>query len=174
VIESFKACLEDSSYTTTGVVARHISSYATCMKTRSLSCHYTISSAVVSVLRPRSYHPPLSTQYLLPSLKTSLYSSNGLLPNLVSFHRFGVKNPYVFATATNVALSVFSSVFVDPAEAVYASITPASCSRRFTAGEATRPVPRGAGMSYRGEHDQSYNFFCFAPVVYVAVNLLGP
>ena len=27
------------------------------------------------------------------------------------------------------------------------SLTPASCSRRLTAGEATRPVPRGAGMS---------------------------
>lgn len=28
------------------------------------------------------------------------------------------------------------------------SLTPASCKRRLTAGEATRPVPRGAGMSY--------------------------
>lgn len=50
-------------------------------------------------------------------------------------------------TATKVALRVFSSVLVDPAEDVYASWTPASCKRRFTAGEATRPVPRGAGMS---------------------------
>jgi len=28
------------------------------------------------------------------------------------------------------------------------SCTPASWRRRLTAGEATRPVPRGAGMSY--------------------------
>lgn len=33
------------------------------------------------------------------------------------------------------------------------SCTPASWSRRLTAGEATRPVPRGAGMSYKS-HDQ--------------------
>lgn len=51
-------------------------------------------------------------------------------------------------TATKVALRVFSSVLVDPAEDVYTSCTPASWRRRFTAGEATSPVPRGAGMSY--------------------------
>lgn len=68
--------------------------------------------------------------------------------SLFSFHRLGVKKPYVPETAENVALSVFSSVFVEPAEAVYASCTPASCSRRLMAGDATRPVPRGAGMSY--------------------------
>ena len=49
-------------------------------------------------------------------------------------------------TAVNVALSVFSSVLVEPDEAVYASETPASWRKRLTAGEATRPVPRGAGM----------------------------
>lgn len=48
------------------------------------------------------------------------------------------------------ALSVFSSVLVLPDEAVYASLTPASCRRRLTAGEATRPVPRGAGISCSG------------------------
>lgn len=67
--------------------------------------------------------------------------------SFVSFHRLGVKKPYVLDTATKVALSVFSSVLVDPAEDVYESSTPASWRRRFTAGEATRPVPRGAGMS---------------------------
>ena len=36
----------------------------------------------------------------------------------VSFHRFGVRKPYVLPTATNVAFSVFSSVFVEPAEEV--------------------------------------------------------
>ena len=50
-------------------------------------------------------------------------------------------------TATNVAFNVFSRVLVEPAEEVYTSCTPASCRSRFTAGEATRPVPRGAGMS---------------------------
>jgi hypothetical protein len=37
---------------------------------------------------------------------------------LVSFHKFGVRKPYEFVTAWNVALSVFSSVFVDPEDAV--------------------------------------------------------
>ena len=87
------------------------------------------------------------SQYRFPSLNTSPNSSNGLRINLVSFHRFGVRNPYVLPTAMNVALSVFSRVLVEPEEEVYASSTPASCRRRFTAGEATRPVPRGAGMS---------------------------
>lgn len=47
-----------------------------------------------------------------------------------------------------VALRVFSRVLVEPEEEVYASWTPASWRRRLTAGEATRPVPRGAGISY--------------------------
>ena len=51
-------------------------------------------------------------------------------------------------TAMNVALSVFSRVFVEPADEVYASSTPASWRRRLTAGDATRPVPRGAGINY--------------------------
>jgi hypothetical protein len=68
--------------------------------------------------------------------------------SLVSFHKLGVRKPYVLETAWKVALRVFSRVFVDPADEVYASWTPASWRRRLTAGEATRPVPRGAGMSY--------------------------
>ena len=54
----------------------------------------------------------------LPSRNTSEYSSRGLLPSLVSFHKLGVRNPYVLVMAVNVALSVFSSVLVDPEEAV--------------------------------------------------------
>lgn len=67
--------------------------------------------------------------------------------SLFSFHKLGVRKPYVLLTATNVALSVFSSVFVLPEDEVYASWTPASCSNLLTAGEATRPVPRGAGIN---------------------------
>ena len=52
-------------------------------------------------------------------------------------------------TAVKVALRVFSRVLVEPAEELYASWTPASWRRRLTAGEATIPVPRGAGISYR-------------------------
>jgi hypothetical protein len=54
----------------------------------------------------------------LPSRSTSLYSSSGLRVRAVSFHRLGVRNPYVFATATKVALRVFSRVLVEPDEAV--------------------------------------------------------
>ena len=68
--------------------------------------------------------------------------------SLVSFHKFGVKNPYVLETAAKVALRVFSSVLVEPEDAVYISCTPANCNNRFTAGEATSPVPRGAGINY--------------------------
>jgi hypothetical protein len=42
---------------------------------------------------------------------------------------------------------VFSSVLVLPADEVYASCTPANCNNLLTAGEATRPVPRGAGIN---------------------------
>lgn len=56
-----------------------------------------------------------------------------------------------------VALRVFSKVFVDPEEAVYASCTPANCKSRLTAGEATRPVPRGAGINYDGVSSANIN-----------------
>lgn len=36
------------------------------------------------------------------------------------------------------------------------SCTPASWRRRLTAGEATRPVPRGAGMSYTSHGQHTY------------------
>lgn len=71
--------------------------------------------------------------------------------SLVSFHKLGVKYPYVLAAATKVAFKVFSRVLVEPEEEVYASSTPASWRRRLTAGDATRPVPRGAGISWKGE-----------------------
>lgn len=87
-----------------------------------------------------------NAQYRLPSLSTSPYSSNGLRISLLSFQRLGVRKPYELPTATKVALRVFSSVFVLPADDVYASWTPASCNSLLTAGDATRPVPRGAGM----------------------------
>lgn len=51
--------------------------------------------------------------------------------------------------AAKVAFSVFSRVLVEPEEEVYASSIPASCRRRLTAGEATREVPRGAGISWK-------------------------
>lgn len=88
-----------------------------------------------------------TAQYRLPSRNTSPYSSNGLRISFWSFHKLGVRKPYELPTATNVAFRVFSNVFVLPAEDVYASWTPASCNSLLTAGEATKPVPRGAGMS---------------------------
>ena len=57
-------------------------------------------------------------QYLLPSLNTSPYSSKGLRISLVSFHKFGVRNPYELPTAMKVAFNVFSSVLVEPDEDV--------------------------------------------------------
>jgi hypothetical protein len=57
-------------------------------------------------------------EYRLPSLNESAYSSNGLLTSLVSFHKLGVKKPYVFETAAKVALRVFSRVLVEPDEDV--------------------------------------------------------
>jgi hypothetical protein len=54
----------------------------------------------------------------------------------------------VLDTATKVALRVFSRVLVEPADEVYESSIPASWRNRLTAGEATRPVPRGAGISW--------------------------
>ena len=60
----------------------------------------------------------IAFQYLFPSLSTSPNSSNGLRLSVASFHRFGVRKPYVLPTATKVAFNVFSSVFVDPAEEV--------------------------------------------------------
>ena len=110
-----------------------------------LSSHF--SSATLASLRSRHCQSSTASfQYLFPSLSTSPYSSSGLLINFVSAHRFGVKKEYVLPTATKVAFSVFSRVFVLPAELVYASDTPANWSNRLTAGEATRPVPRGAGI----------------------------
>jgi len=38
--------------------------------------------------------------------------------SFVSFHRLGVKKPYVLDTAAKVALSVFSSVLVEPEDDV--------------------------------------------------------
>jgi len=38
--------------------------------------------------------------------------------SFVSFHKLGVRYPYVFPTATKVALRVFSRVLVDPEEEV--------------------------------------------------------
>jgi hypothetical protein len=38
--------------------------------------------------------------------------------SLVSFHRLGVKYPYVLPTATKVAFKVFSRVLVEPEEEV--------------------------------------------------------
>jgi hypothetical protein len=38
--------------------------------------------------------------------------------SFVSFHKLGVRKPYVLPTATKVALRVFSRVLVDPEEAV--------------------------------------------------------
>jgi hypothetical protein len=38
--------------------------------------------------------------------------------SFVSFHRLGVRKPYVLEIAANVAFSVFSSVLVDPADEV--------------------------------------------------------
>lgn len=38
--------------------------------------------------------------------------------SLVSFHRSGVRYPYVFPTAEKVALRVFSRVLVDPVDEV--------------------------------------------------------
>ena len=67
---------------------------------------------------PKMLLSPSCTQYLLPSLRTSPYSSRGLLLSLVSFHKFGVKKPYVLPTATNVAFKVFSRVLVEPEDDV--------------------------------------------------------
>jgi hypothetical protein len=50
----------------------------------------------------------------LPSLRESANSSSGLLMSFVSFHRFGVRKPYVLETAAKVALRVFSRVLVEP------------------------------------------------------------
>lgn len=38
--------------------------------------------------------------------------------SLVSFHKLGVRKPYVLETAANVALSVFSRVLVEPDDEV--------------------------------------------------------
>ena len=81
------------------------------------------------------------------SRRVSAYSSSGDRTSLVSFQRLGVRKPYELDTAVKVALRVFSWVLVEPAEEVYESSTPASWRKRLTAGEATMPVPRGAGMS---------------------------
>ena len=42
------------------------------------------------------------------------------------------------------------------------SPTPASCNKRLTAGEATRPVPRGAGINC---------FSCVSLAVYVVFSM---
>jgi hypothetical protein len=48
--------------------------------------------------------------------RVSAYSSSGLRSSFVSFHKFGVRKPYVFDIATKVAFNVFSRVFVEPAD----------------------------------------------------------